>query len=66
MEAHRQLNPANVGTSLDDMSGKAVLDAWLDRLNQPDMKDARCVEVKRESFHIFDIWQVVFLRLNLI
>lgn len=58
VEAHRQLNPANAGTSLNDISGKALLDAWLDRLNQPDMKDARCVEVRKDTEQIFNIWQV--------
>lgn len=56
VEAHRQLNPANTGTSLDDISGKAILDAWVDRLNQPDIKDAQCVEVKQDTAHLFNIW----------
>lgn len=58
VEALRQLNPANAGTSMHDISGKAVLDAWVDRLNQPDTKDARCVEVRRDTDQIFNIWQV--------
>lgn len=61
VEAIRQLNPANAGTSLYDISGKALLDAWLDRLNQPDTKDARCVEVKPDTDQIFNIWQVFSL-----
>lgn len=63
VEVHRQLNPVNVGTSLDDISGKAVLEAWIDRLNEPDMKDARCVEVTKDSPQIFDIWQVFFVKI---
>jgi hypothetical protein len=58
VQAHHQLNPANAGSSLTEISGKAVLDAWLDRLNQPDIKDARCVEIKQDTVEVFDIWQV--------
>jgi hypothetical protein len=60
VEALRQLNPENAGTSLYDISGKSVLDAWLDRLNQPDTKDARCVEVKPDTDQIFNIWQAFY------
>ncbi|KAF8799245.1 hypothetical protein BYT27DRAFT_7228035 [Phlegmacium glaucopus] len=56
VEALRQLNPANAGTSLDTISGKAILDAWLDRLNQSDVKDARCVEVTKDTLQIVDFW----------
>jgi hypothetical protein len=58
VEALRQLDPANNGTSLNDLSGKTILAAWLDRLNQPDTKDARCVEVRENTLQMFSFWQV--------
>lgn len=54
VEALRQLDPANAGTSLYDISGRAILAAWLDRLNQPDTKDARCVEVRKDTRQLYD------------
>lgn len=63
VEALRQLNPANAGTSLREISGKAILAAWLDRLNQPDTKDARCVEVRKDTLQVFDYWQVFLVQL---
>jgi hypothetical protein len=49
---------ANSGASPYDLSGTAILTAWLNRLNQPDTKDARRVEVKINTLQTFDFLQV--------
>ena len=37
-------------------SGKEVLDTWLKYLNQPSIRDKKCVEVKVGGPQIFDLW----------
>ncbi|KAJ2921775.1 hypothetical protein H1R20_g15319, partial [Candolleomyces eurysporus] len=36
--------------------GMMILKAWVERLSREDVRDAKCVEVKRESGHVFDLW----------
>jgi hypothetical protein len=42
--------------NLNADSGLDVLHGWLAALNSPKYKAARCIEVERGSFHVFDIW----------
>ncbi|KAF8167299.1 hypothetical protein B0H34DRAFT_681296 [Crassisporium funariophilum] len=55
VEAHLRRVTSNPKASLDDASGKSILDAWLSRLSQPDVKDAPCVQVLHESPNMFNI-----------
>ncbi|KAF8159909.1 hypothetical protein B0H34DRAFT_705330 [Crassisporium funariophilum] len=58
VEAFLQTLPGNKISSLGDSSvtGKMILDSWLAFLESPKMKDVRCVEVKKWTWHVFDIW----------
>ncbi|KAF8159910.1 hypothetical protein B0H34DRAFT_705336 [Crassisporium funariophilum] len=55
VEAHLRSVTSNPTASLNDASGKSILDAWLARLSQPDVKDARCMQVRDDSPHVFNI-----------
>ncbi|KAJ2915588.1 hypothetical protein MD484_g4833, partial [Candolleomyces efflorescens] len=44
------------GQKVGQADGVMVLKAWVERLNRDDVRDAKCVEVKRESGHAFDFW----------
>ena len=46
------------GQKVGQADGVMVLKAWVERLNRDDVRDAKCVEVKRESGHAFDFWYV--------
>ncbi|EDR05268.1 uncharacterized protein LACBIDRAFT_329987 [Laccaria bicolor S238N-H82] len=43
-------------SSGEDASAHQLLSAWVARLNEPDLRDARCVEVKKGEVNVFDIW----------
>ncbi|KIJ91245.1 hypothetical protein K443DRAFT_655241 [Laccaria amethystina LaAM-08-1] len=40
---------------LSDASAHQVLSAWVARLNEPDLRDARCIEVKEGEVNVFDV-----------
>ncbi|KAF8159908.1 hypothetical protein B0H34DRAFT_422684 [Crassisporium funariophilum] len=55
VEEFRKLDPSKIW-DLGEMTGKDVLAAWLERLEQPDLVNERCLEVRMPSALVFDIW----------
>lgn len=56
VQAHlREQSPPTI---LDSDDGDNVLQGWVSYLTQPELKKARCIEVKEDSFVAFDIWYV--------
>ena len=47
---------------VDEGDGTEVMNAWLKVLRTEKYRNARCIEVRRDTYHVFDMWSVHFLR----
>ncbi|KAF6759363.1 hypothetical protein DFP72DRAFT_884953 [Ephemerocybe angulata] len=50
--------PEIVGKQVVSGNGMQILQAWTARLQMDDVKDAKCVEFKKDTGHAFDMWLV--------
>ncbi|KAF8966258.1 hypothetical protein BDZ97DRAFT_1729215 [Flammula alnicola] len=62
VKAH--LQESNPSLDIDNASGEEILDAWLSYLEIPAVKESRCIEVKKDTDHVFDIWLLGSTRMH--